>query len=132
MLSNTVVVAQLVRASDCGSEGRGFESLLPPHFEFLRGGGLLRKLSRAFFTPTSPSPQPRIYKAFAPYPTTLPILKLESNSQKPPAFKTRKSRKIRRILEKSQRNLTSGNSSCLKCNPQTVYSQIPNFGFSYF
>ena len=29
-LSNTVVVAQLVRASDCGSEGRGFESLLPP------------------------------------------------------------------------------------------------------
>ena len=52
MLSNTVVVAQLVRASDCGSEGRGFESLLPPHFEFLRGGGLLRKLSRAFFVPT--------------------------------------------------------------------------------
>ena len=25
-----VVVAQLVRASDCGSEGRGFESHLPP------------------------------------------------------------------------------------------------------
>ena len=25
-----VVVAQLVRASDCGSEGRGFESRLPP------------------------------------------------------------------------------------------------------
>ena len=34
-LSNTVVVAQLVRASDCGSEGRGFESLLPPQL-FLR------------------------------------------------------------------------------------------------
>ncbi len=28
--SNTVVVAQLVRASDCGSEGRGFESHHPP------------------------------------------------------------------------------------------------------
>jgi hypothetical protein len=26
----TVVVAQLVRASDCGSEGRGFEPHLPP------------------------------------------------------------------------------------------------------
>ncbi len=25
-----VVVAQLVRASDCGSEGRGFEPRLPP------------------------------------------------------------------------------------------------------
>lgn len=25
-----VVVAQLVRASDCGSEGRGFETLRPP------------------------------------------------------------------------------------------------------
>ena len=51
MLSNTVVVAQLVRASDCGSEGRGFESLLPPHFEFLRGGGLLRQFYCAFFVP---------------------------------------------------------------------------------
>ena len=25
-LKNTVIVAQLVRASDCGSEGRGFET----------------------------------------------------------------------------------------------------------
>ena len=30
-----VVVAQLVRASVCGTEGRGFESRLPPYF--LRG-----------------------------------------------------------------------------------------------
>ena len=29
-LLNTEVVAQLVRASDCGSEGRGFETLHPP------------------------------------------------------------------------------------------------------
>ncbi len=28
-----VVVAQLVRASDCGSEGRGFEPHLPPEKE---------------------------------------------------------------------------------------------------
>ena len=28
--SDLVGVAQLVRASDCGSEGRGFESLHPP------------------------------------------------------------------------------------------------------
>ena len=27
-----VDVAQLVRASVCGTEGRGFESRLPPHF----------------------------------------------------------------------------------------------------
>ena len=27
-----VVIAQLVRASDCGSEGRGFESRFPPEF----------------------------------------------------------------------------------------------------
>lgn len=27
-----VVVAQLVRATDCGSVGRGFESRLPPEF----------------------------------------------------------------------------------------------------
>ena len=131
MLSNTVVVAQLVRASDCGSEGRGFESLLPPHFEFLRGGGLLRQFYCAFFVPTSPPLQPRIYKAPAPYPTTLPILKSESNSQKPPAFKTHKSRKNRRILEKSRGSLTSGNSSCLKCKPQTVYPQNPNSFFIF-
>ena len=28
----TVVIAQLVRASDCGSEGRGFEPHWPPNF----------------------------------------------------------------------------------------------------
>ena len=28
--AKTVVVAQLVRASDCGSEGRGFEPRFPP------------------------------------------------------------------------------------------------------
>jgi hypothetical protein len=28
--AETVDVAQLVRASDCGSEGRGFKSHLPP------------------------------------------------------------------------------------------------------
>ncbi len=28
--SKTVIVAQLVRASDCGSEGRGFEPRLSP------------------------------------------------------------------------------------------------------
>ena len=29
--SNMVDIAQLVSASDCGSEGRGFESHYPPH-----------------------------------------------------------------------------------------------------
>ena len=30
-MNQMVDVAQLVRVTDCGSEGRGFESLLPPH-----------------------------------------------------------------------------------------------------
>ncbi len=33
---SVVVVAQLVRASDCGSEGRGFKSLQPPQEAFSR------------------------------------------------------------------------------------------------
>ena len=33
---NMVDVAQLVSASDCGSEGRGFESPHPPHFLMYR------------------------------------------------------------------------------------------------
>jgi hypothetical protein len=33
--SQTVVVAQLVRALDCGSRGRGFEPRHPPIFFFL-------------------------------------------------------------------------------------------------
>ena len=82
-----------------------------------------------FFCAHFAPPQPRIYKAFAPYPLKLQILKSESHSQKPPTFKTHKSCKIRRILEKSRGNLGSGNSSCLKCKPQTVYPQNPNSFF---
>ena len=33
---NMVDIAQLVSASDCGSEGRGFESHYPPHKKSLR------------------------------------------------------------------------------------------------
>lgn len=32
-LKNTVVLAQLVRASVCGTEGRGFEPHIPPMFK---------------------------------------------------------------------------------------------------
>ncbi len=35
----TVDVAQLVRVPDCGSEGRGFESHLPPRQKRLAAGG---------------------------------------------------------------------------------------------
>ncbi len=35
-----VVVAQLVRASDCGSEGRGFESHHPPNKKVPKFSGL--------------------------------------------------------------------------------------------
>ena len=41
-----VGVAQLVAASDCGSEGRGFESRRPPHFMlFLHSSVILTYLS---------------------------------------------------------------------------------------
>ena len=44
----TVVLAQLVRASDCGSEGRGFEPHIPP-----QGENLIKIRLRAyFFMPT--------------------------------------------------------------------------------
>lgn len=44
----TVVLAQLVRASDCGSEGRGFEPHIPP-----KGKNLIKIRLRAyFFMPT--------------------------------------------------------------------------------
>ena len=36
-----VIVAQLVRASDCGSEGRGFETRLSPKIAKLRGNSRL-------------------------------------------------------------------------------------------
>jgi hypothetical protein len=36
LLPQTVIVAQLVRASDCGSEGRGFEPHQSPTF-FMSG-----------------------------------------------------------------------------------------------
>jgi hypothetical protein len=47
-----VVVAQLVRASDCGSEGRGFESHLPPKREKHRYGAFLFWVGR--FAPYLP------------------------------------------------------------------------------
>ena len=59
-----VSVAQLVRASDCGSEGRGFESHLPPNkkatFEslFLLGGSL-RSLSTPPFNGSLGEPKHR-------------------------------------------------------------------------
>ena len=46
-----VVVAQLVRAPGCGPGGRGFESLLPPHFFCLDSGG--RSALPDFFCPES-------------------------------------------------------------------------------
>ncbi len=37
-----VVIAQLVRASDCGSEGRGFESRFPPRLPLWESFILIR------------------------------------------------------------------------------------------
>ena len=46
----TVVVAQLVRASDCGSEGRGFEPLHPPkHKKRLQKQALFFVYTRSIF-----------------------------------------------------------------------------------
>ena len=41
---NTVELAQLVRASDCGSEGRGFEPHIPPHMHNQASGQWFRSL----------------------------------------------------------------------------------------
>lgn len=63
---HTVDVAQLVRASDCGSEGRGFEPLLPPEEVSSKRGDLFfcvgtgmpaRKPQRTLHpTPAPPAP----------------------------------------------------------------------------
>ncbi len=44
-----VVVAQLVRASDCGSESRRFESGLPPHLTKSLRGNYLKKIVAPYF-----------------------------------------------------------------------------------
>lgn len=41
-LQDTVDVAQLVRASDCGSEGRGFEPHLPPQENQILNGKMVK------------------------------------------------------------------------------------------
>ena len=47
-----VDIAQLVSASDCGSEGRGFESHYPPHAKTLRfGGGFLHGVDNGIRKP---------------------------------------------------------------------------------
>ena len=43
-LKNMVVLAQLVRASVCGTEGRGFEPHIPPHYKISKSS-----LSRLLF-----------------------------------------------------------------------------------
>ena len=40
-IHNVVDVAQSVRASDCDSEGRGFESRLPPQFQTVQCCGIM-------------------------------------------------------------------------------------------
>ena len=48
-----VVVAQLVRAPGCGPGGRGFESLLPPHFFCQNFGKKNNEAARLHFTARS-------------------------------------------------------------------------------
>ena len=64
---HTVDVAQLVRASDCGSEGRGFEPLLPPQ---KRRSGKPERADREFKREQKGARQQKpyislIYKAFS-------------------------------------------------------------------
>ena len=82
-----------------------------------------------FFVPTSPRHNPAFTKPLRPIPSNYRFSSRSPNSRKPPAFRTHKNPKNRRILEKSRGNLGSSNSSCLKCNPQTVYPQNPNSFF---
>jgi hypothetical protein len=48
-LKNMVVLAQLVRASVCGTEGRGFEPHIPPHYKISKAA-----LQGCFFFNTNP------------------------------------------------------------------------------
>ena len=79
-----VTVVQLVRASDCGSECRGFESHRSPFFKSLTTlccEGFFVYLPPPPFTPCCPPAQPRCGKApvaghsqRAPFPRALPLL----------------------------------------------------------
>lgn len=71
-----------------------------------------------FFCAHSFRYNPAFTKPSRPIPSNYRFSSRSPNSRKPPAFKTHKSRKILKILEKSRGSLTSGNSSCLKCNPK--------------
>ena len=59
------VVAQLVRASDCGSEGRGFETRLPPQTKSQYFYWLFCFIIFLRFSRTTPA----IAQAFVVYPT---------------------------------------------------------------
>ena len=49
------VVAQLVRASDCGSEGRGFETRLPPQKKASSFTGFFYKVAKVLLHSSSSS-----------------------------------------------------------------------------
>ena len=79
-LANMVDVVQLVRASDCGSECRGFESHLPPRINPARfiscrvscllppllSGGQLRFITLSVFSSPNPSPWGKPHERRAP------------------------------------------------------------------
>ena len=59
-----VVVAQLVRALDCGSRGRRFETGLPPHKKRVAYATLFLLLMESFFYKEKPKPM---------FPMTMPF-----------------------------------------------------------
>lgn len=68
---NMVGVAQLVRVPDCGSEGRGFESLLPPQKQESRTLVLLFLVLTLSHKNNLPFPQPPPYLRHLSYSFTL-------------------------------------------------------------
>ena len=90
--SNMVVVAQLVRALDCGSRGRRFEPGLPPHvnlLKFISGGFSFEKGANglSFFYETFPQHSgmiPRtglLYSASTPKPLSVGVSAVTNPTQ---------------------------------------------------
>ena len=55
-----VELAQLVRAPDCGSGGRGFDSHIPPHFFFIISLGCRQVVRHGTLTPAFVGSNPAI------------------------------------------------------------------------
>ena len=96
---NMVDVAQLVRASVCGTEGRGFESRQPPHLQARKvlriGSPDLRLKLQSGFEPAAGWPIPQLRKSqsilfLLQEPYRWPLCLMPSNSSSGTSYSARK------------------------------------------